>query len=48
MDEILLLEAVERYVGGEMSAQEKAFFEDLRKNNPEVDQLVVEHSLVLE
>ena len=48
MDEILLLEAVERYVGGEMSAQEKAFFEDLRKNNPEVDQLVVEHSFFLQ
>jgi len=46
MDEILLLEAVERYTPGEMSAQEKAFFEDLRKNNAEIDQLVVEHSFM--
>lgn len=46
MDEILLLEAVERYLKGEMTPQEKAFFEDLRKNNPEMDQLVVEHSFL--
>jgi serine protease Do len=44
MDEILLLEAVERYLAGEMTPQEKTFFEDLRKNNAEVDQLVVEHA----
>jgi S1-C subfamily serine protease len=44
MDEILLLEAVERYLAGEMTAQEKIYFEDLRKNNAEVDQLVVEHA----
>lgn len=46
MDEILLMEAVERYLKGEMTPQEKAFFEDLRKNNPEMDQLVVEHSFL--
>ncbi len=43
MDDILLLEATERYMKGEMLAQEKAFFEDLRKSNPEIDHLVVEH-----
>lgn len=43
MDDILLIEAAERYFNGEMSATEKAFFEDLRKRDPEVDQLVVEH-----
>ncbi len=43
MDELLLIEAVERYLSGEMSPQEKAFFEEVRKNTPEVDQLVVEH-----
>ncbi len=48
MDDILLLEAVERYLNGEMTPQEKAFFEDLRKNTPEVDQLVVEHSYFLQ
>lgn len=47
MDEILLLEAVERYLKGEMSPGEKAFFEGLRKKDPEVDQLVVEHAFFL-
>jgi serine protease Do len=44
MDDILILDAIERYKNGEMSAEEKTFFEELRKNNPEVDQLAVEHS----
>lgn len=48
MDEILLLEAVERYLKGEMSQEEKAFFEGLRKKDPEVDQMVVEHSYFLQ
>ena len=43
MDDILLLEAAERYLRGEMSEQEKIYFEDLRKTNPEIDQLMVEH-----
>ena len=47
MDDILLLQAVERYMKGEMSSQEKAFFEDLRKTNPEIDQLAVEHTFFL-
>ena len=48
MDEILLIETVERYIQDEMSAEEKAFFENLRKQDPEVDQLVVEHSYFLQ
>lgn len=44
MDEILLIEAVERYLKGDMSPEERAFFEGLRKSNPEVDQMVVEHT----
>lgn len=48
MDEIILLEAIERYLGGEMSAQEQIFFEDLRKSNAEVDQMVVEHTYFLQ
>jgi serine protease Do len=44
MDDILLMDAAERYVKGEMSAEEKTFFEELRKNNPEVDQMVVEQT----
>ncbi|MFN0083285.1 MAG: hypothetical protein ACKVOM_12280, partial [Ferruginibacter sp.] len=44
MDEILLIETVERYLRGEMTAQEKTFFEEVRKKNPDIDQLVVEHT----
>lgn len=47
MEEIVLLDAAERYLNGEMTAQEKSFFEDLRRSNPEVDQMVVEHQLFL-
>ena len=47
MDDILLLQAVERYIKGEMSTEERTFFEDLRKNNPEIDQTVVEHTFLL-
>ncbi|MBL0183545.1 MAG: trypsin-like peptidase domain-containing protein [Chitinophagaceae bacterium] len=46
MDELLLIEAVERYLKDEMSAQEKTFFEEIRKNNPAVDQMVVEHTFL--
>jgi serine protease Do len=48
MDDILLLEAVERYLSGDMSFEEKTFFEDLRKKNAEIDQLVVEHTFFLQ
>lgn len=47
MDDILILDAIERYRKGEMSTQEVAFFEELRKNNPEIDQLAVEHGFFL-
>jgi S1-C subfamily serine protease len=47
MDEILLLDAAERYLRGEMSEAEKIYFEDLRKNNPEIDQVMVENSFFL-
>lgn len=48
MDDILLLDAIERYRKGEMTAQEKTFFEELRKNNPEIDQVAVEHTFFLQ
>ncbi len=48
MDDILLLDATERYLKGEMNVEEKAMFEQLRQTNPEVDQLVVEHSFFLQ
>ncbi len=47
MEDNLILDAAERYFKGEMSPEEKVYFEDLRKNNPEVDLLVVEHSMFL-
>ena len=48
MEDILLLEAVERYLSGDMSAEEVVVFEDLRKKNADVDQMVVEHTYFLQ
>lgn len=48
MEDVLLIEAVERYLNGEMSSDEIAYFEDLRKKNAEIDQLVVEHTYFLQ
>src|SRR5215467_13717107 len=48
MDDIKLLDAVERYIRGEMTPDERLHFEQLRKTNAEVDQLVVEHTLFLQ
>lgn len=47
MDDTLLLDAIERYRNGGMSAQEITFFEELRKNNPDIDQLAAEHNFFL-
>jgi len=48
MDDIKLLEAVERYITGQMSPDERVYFEQLRKSNPDVDQMVVEHTFFLQ
>lgn len=48
MGDIKVLEAVERYIRGEMNPDERLHFENLRKTNPEIDQLVVEHTLFLQ
>jgi len=48
MNEMQILDAVERYLRGEMSPQEIASFEELRKSNPEIDQMVVEHTYFLQ
>lgn len=48
MDEILLLDATERYLKGEMTVDERTMFEQLRQTNTEVDQMVVEHSFFLQ
>ena len=48
MDDIKILEAVERYISGQMSPDERVYFEQLRKSSPEVDQMVVEHTFFLQ
>lgn len=47
MEDIQLLQAIERYLSGKMLPDEKAFFEHQRKSIPEIDQMVVEHSMFL-
>ncbi|MBN9350860.1 MAG: trypsin-like peptidase domain-containing protein [Chitinophagaceae bacterium] len=46
--DLLLLDAIERYYRGEMSHEEAAQFEELRKSNAHIDQLAVEHIFFLE
>ncbi|HMH33910.1 MAG TPA: serine protease [Puia sp.] len=48
MQEIAMLDSVERYIRGEMLPEERIFFEQLRKTNPAVDQLLVEHTIFLD
>jgi S1-C subfamily serine protease len=48
MNDIKIIDTVERYIRGEMTPDERLYFEQLRKTNPEVDQLVVEHTLFLQ
>jgi serine protease Do len=48
MDDIQLLEAIENYLTGKMSRQEKEYLENLRKTTPEIDQMVVEHGMFLQ
>ncbi len=44
MQEIAMFESIERYIRGEMLPEERVFFEELRKSNPAVDEMVVEHT----
>lgn len=48
MEDIKILEAVDRYISGAMTPDERVYFEQLRKTNPEVDQAVVEHTFFLQ
>jgi len=48
MNDIAILDSVERYIRGEMNPDERLYFENLRKTNQEVDELVVEHTLFLQ
>jgi S1-C subfamily serine protease len=47
-NDLTILDAVERYIRGEMNPDERLHFENLRKTNGEIDQLVVEHTLFLQ
>lgn len=47
MEELQLLEAVERYLSGEMTPEEVTNFEQLRKSDPSIDQMVVQHTMFL-
>ncbi|HLG38308.1 MAG TPA: serine protease [Chitinophagaceae bacterium] len=47
-NDIMMLDAVERYMRGEMNPDERLWFENLRKTNAGIDQLVVEHTLFLQ
>ena len=47
-NEIMMLDAIERYIRGEMNPDERLHFENMRKTNSELDQLVVEHTLFLQ
>lgn len=47
MEDNVLLEVIERYLNGSMLEEEKTYFEHLRRNTPEIDQMVVEHKLFL-
>ncbi|MBL0232364.1 MAG: trypsin-like peptidase domain-containing protein [Chitinophagaceae bacterium] len=48
MNDNKILDAVERYIRGEMKPDERLQFENLRKTNSEIDELVVEHTLFLQ
>jgi serine protease Do len=48
IEDIQILEAVERYISGQMNPDERVYFEQLRKTHPEIDQMVVEHTFFLQ
>ena len=48
MEDLKIIEAVERYIEGQMSPDERVYFEQLRKSNPEIDQLVVEQTFFMQ
>jgi len=47
LEDIQLLETIEKYLSGGMSTDEMVQFESIRKSTPEIDQMVVEHSMFL-
>ena len=47
MDENILFDAIERYRNNQMGPEEKALFEEMRRSNPEIDQVAAENSFIL-
>jgi serine protease Do len=47
MDDVLMQDAIDRYLRGEMTEQERLQFDNLRQTNPEVDQTVVSQTYFL-
>ncbi len=48
MNDIHLIQEIERYLDGEMSAPEKEAFESLRRSDSAIDRQVTEHQLLLQ
>lgn len=48
MEDLNTIEAIERYIEGQMGPDERVYFEQLRKSNPEIDQMVVEHTFFMQ
>ncbi|HEU0228903.1 MAG TPA: S1C family serine protease [Arachidicoccus soli] len=48
MSEQYLIESFERYFNEEMLPEEKAYFEKMRNENPELDQMTVEHKVFMD
>ncbi len=47
MEENILLDAIERYQNGDMTPEEKTYFEEIRKQNSNIDDVAVEHLFFL-
>lgn len=48
MSEQFLLESFERYFNEEMLPEERTYFEQMRRENPELDQMVVSHKIFMD
>ncbi len=47
-EDLFLISEIERYLEGEMSVQEKAAFDELRRTNPQINRQVEEHQLLMQ
>lgn len=48
MSDQFMIESFERYFNNDMLAEELAYFEQMRKENPELDQMVVSHKIFMD